>query len=291
MESWVTRRVALGEIRPATERNYISHTRRFAAFVGEDTPIGDIDVDLCEAWIASMRRPDGSPMKVAARNTTVSTIRSFFAHALLRGWIDVNPWTFIRPAKIPKRAPKNVPPDQLRQLLAAAPMRERTWLIIILQCGLRSGELAGLQVSDWDRDNAKLRVIGKGDKERRVTVTCEATEALEQWLNTLPDNAMTGPMFPSPSRPGKGIAAGTITKNVGKIASDLGLHIWPHRLRHTMATDALQGGATLSAVKEELGHETEATTSIYLSITDDQRRDQLEGRRYRRKRGSDDDQS
>lgn len=284
MNAWIIGRQARGELATTTLRGYQSHIRAFLAWCdttpllpdGADTPLDGITVDILEAWIASLAH-----LQPSSRNTKANTLRSFFAWATERHLIDVNPFIWIRKAKTPKRAPRRVPRDQVRDVLTAAPFRERTMILLLVQCGLRRSELAGLRVEDWDPDGRWLTVIGKGDKERTVAVPAEAAEALEAWVASLPGGSdRQGPLWPSTHRRGQGLSDHTIAVNITRIANEVGLHITAHQYRHTSASDALQAGATLSAVARQLGHESESTTSIYLSATPEEVQAQIEGRRY-----------
>ena len=236
---------------------------------------------MLEGWVASLRRPDGKPMQAAARNTKVSTIRSFFAFATERGWLEVNPFIWINPAKVPRRVAKRVPKAELSKILSAAPFRERTMILLMLQVGLRRGEVAGMSLEDYDPDGRWLVVIGKGDVERRCSVPEEAAIALEKWIDSMPGDVRTGPMWPSTHNPGKGISARTVSARITQVSNDCGLHINPHRYRHTMATETVQTGASLPAVAQQLGHSSaKVTADVYLSANDDEIAKQMEGRTY-----------
>lgn len=278
MEAWLRGRVARDEIAEATRSTYAGHIAAFVRFVGPDTPLGSITVDAIEEWIGSLRTPQGTPLQPGARNTKVATIRVFFKWATERELIDRNPFLWIRAAKVPKRLPRRIPVDHVEQILANAPFRTRTMAILSLQLGLRRSEIAAMRVEDWDRAGGWLHVNGKGAKERSLPVTEEAAEALEAWLS---DGRQAGPMWPSSHRPGHGLSIKRVSEVLTDISDVLGMHYTPHQYRHTFATDALQGGATLTAVATALGHEDEKTTSRYLSIAPTELRDQLEGRRYR----------
>lgn len=278
MEAWLRGRVARDEIAEATRSTYAGHITAFVRFVGPDTPVGSIDVDTIEAWIGSLRTPGGHRLQPGARNTKVATIRVFFKWATERELIDRNPFVWVKSAKVPRRLPRRIPVDHVNRILAAAPFRTRTMAILSLQLGLRRSEIAGMQVEDWDRDGGWLRIRGKGAKERSLPVTEEAAEAMAAWLS---DGRETGPMWPSSHRPGQGLSQRQVSAVLTEAAHELGLHYTPHQYRHTFATDALQSGATLTAVATALGHADEKTTSRYLSIAPAELKDQLEGRRYR----------
>ena len=279
--TWLTGRTARGEIAESTGQTYSGHLDAFVAFVGHDTPLAAIDVETLEAWVASLRRPDGRQMASSARNTKVSTVRSLFAYCTQRQWIDVNPFIWIKPAKVPRRLAKRVPRNELADVLETAPFRERTMIVLMLQVGLRRGEIAALRVENWDREGQWLTVVGKGDKERRCSVPDEAAVELEKWIDALPTTIRSGPMWPSTHRPGEGVSPRTVSARITQVSTDCGLHVTPHRYRHTMATEAVQAGASLPALAEQLGHSSaKVTADVYLSANDDEIKEQIEGRTY-----------
>ena len=281
LDSWLTGRAARDEVAESTVTTYAGHIKGFLGYVGADTPLDDIDRDVLEGWVASLRRPDGKPMQAAARNTKVSTIRSFFADAAQRQWIETNPFIWIKPAKVPRRVARRVPRPELQQILATAPFRERTMILIMLQVGLRRGEIASLRVEDWDPDGRWLTVVGKGDKERRCAVPEEAAAEIEKWIDHLAGNVRTGPLWPSTHNPGKGISPRTVSARITQVSNDCGLHVHPHRYRHTMATEAVQAGASLPALAQQLGHSSaKVTADVYLSANDDEVAEQMAGRTY-----------
>lgn len=277
MTDWLTGRVARREIVQLTADSYAGHIASFVDYIGADTPVDQITTETIEAWIASLRTRYGQPLAPSALNTKTATIRGFWAWALERNYVDRNPMTGIKRAKVPRRPPKSVPPEQVAAVLSTADFRVRTMILLMVQLGLRRSELAGLTVEDWDRDNGFLYVRGKGSKDRNLPLTSEATEALEAWLA---DGRLAGPMWPSSHRPGEGIAVRTVSNIIGEAAKDHGLRITPHAYRHTAATDALANGATVDGVRRILGHESLATTTIYLHTKPEDLREQIGGRNY-----------
>lgn len=281
LDAWLTGREARGEIAASTVATYAGHIKGFIRHIGADTDLADITLEDLEGWVASLRRPDGKPMQASARNTKVSTIRSFFAFATERGWLEVNPFIWINPAKVPRRVAKRIPPAELTKILATAPFRERTMILLMLQVGLRRGEIAGLALEDYDPHGRWLTVIGKGDRERRCAVPEEAAVALEKWVDAMPGDVRTGPMWPSSHNPGQGISPRTVSARITQVSNDCGLHVHPHRYRHTMATEAVQAGATLPALAQQLGHSSaKVTADVYLSANDEEIAEQMEGRTY-----------
>ncbi|MEJ0000179.1 MAG: tyrosine recombinase [Verrucomicrobiota bacterium] len=161
--------------------------------------------------------------------------------------------------------------------LMAAPMpdtplglRDRAILEVLYASGLRAGEIVGLRIESYLREERLLRVLGKGSKERLVPVGDKAVVALDAWL------ARGRPALVKP-RTGGEILLGDhgrrltptrvwqIVRDAAK-AAGLAQPIWPHLLRHSFATHLLNHGADLRAIQEMLGHASLATTQVYTHV-------------------------
>jgi integrase/recombinase XerC len=136
--------------------------------------------------------------------------------------------------------------------------------------GLRVGELAGLTWADVDAESKMVRVIGKGDKERRVPITGRALEALARYRNELDRDARVEAadrVFVG--RTGRPLSVRQIQRVVktalDKIAEREGVST--HTLRHSFATHLLDRGADIMAVKELLGHASLSTTQLYTHLS------------------------
>ncbi|QIM22949.1 tyrosine-type recombinase/integrase [Phycicoccus sp. HDW14] len=152
-------------------------------------------------------------------------------------------------------------------------LRDRAALELLYGTGIRVGELAGLDVDDVDLDQRVLRVVGKGDKERRVPFGVPAREAVLEWLSRGRPALATSGSGPALllGRRGRRVDPRQVREAVHRLlehvpdAPDLG----PHGLRHSAATHLLEGGADLRMVQELLGHASLATTQIYTHVSVD----------------------
>ena len=153
---------------------------------------------------------------------------------------------------------------------------QRNLLILemLYATGLRVGELVSIKISDIDRNNNLIKVMGKGSKERYVFYGSYAADILDLYLSDgrkkILKNKNSDYLFINKNG---GMLS---TRYVRKIIDDVVLkceinyHISPHTLRHTFATDLLNNGADLMSVKELLGHSTIDTTSIYTHVSNEQ---------------------
>ena len=136
-----------------------------------------------------------------------------------------------------------------------------------MNCGIRRSELVGLNLTDVFED--RIRVVGKGNKERFVYFGTACRKAIDEYLpernkKVLSDNrALFG------SRDGNRISVTAVHRLVKKALLQAGLdsdHFSAHKLRHTAATMMLSGGVDVKTVQEVLGHENLNTTQIYTHI-------------------------
>ena len=150
-------------------------------------------------------------------------------------------------------------------------IRDHCIIEVLYSCGLRISELTNLQISDLFLDEGFIRIHGKGDKERLVPISAKAIKELRIWLDVRKhieiQSGHQDYVFVSRTR-GKKLSRISLFVFIRKYAQKAGItkEISPHTFRHSFATHLLQGGATLRAVQEMLGHENLGTTEIYMHI-------------------------
>ena len=255
----------------------------------EDIPIKDIDIafirqittsDIFDflSYLASDRTADPDVpapeygISAASRARKLSAIKSFYKYLTVRTkLLQDNPVADLEYPKLRKSLPKYLTMEQSAALLQAVsgPNSKRDYaiLMLFLNCGIRRSELVGLNLSDVYED--RIRVIGKGNKERIVYFGTPCRKALDVYLaernkKILSDNrALFG------SRNGNRISVEAVHRLVKKALLQAGLdstQFSAHKLRHTAATMMLSGGVDVKTVQEVLGHENLNTTQIYTHI-------------------------
>lgn len=243
-------------------------------FGSESLDLSTVTAEDVRGFLASGARR-GLGNRSIARG--LSAVRGFFRHACREGWARSNPARSVRGPRQRKPLPEVLRAEDLSRLLGSLAekegfygTRERALVETGYGAGLRVGEIASLSWNDVDLDGATVRVIGKGDKERRVPLTPAAVEALEAWRATLPSGVPRrgdAPVFLS--RAGRRLSVRQIQRVVKRalrrIAEREGVS--PHTLRHSFATHLLDRGADILAVKELLGHESLSTTQTYTHLT------------------------
>lgn len=268
-------------------RNLSSHTieaygrdlARWSAFCADH--FGSESVDLSRVTSEDVRGflASGARRGLGKRSIArgLSALRGFFRHACREGWARANPADAVQVPRQRKPLPEVLKAEDLSRLLASLARkegfygtRERALVETGYGAGLRVGEIAGLSWRDVDLDGGSVRVVGKGDKERRVPLTKASIEALRAWREALPSDAPRGPGDPVfLSRAGRRLSVRQIQRVVKRalrrVAEREGVS--PHTLRHSFATHLLDRGADILAVKELLGHESLSTTQTYTHLT------------------------
>lgn len=214
------------------------------------------------------------------RSRKVSSLRQFFYYLTeIVHKLDENPAKNLSAPKLPSRMPKHLTLDQSRQLLEAAsqgkyPERDFCIITLLLNCGLRRAEIAGLNRTDV-RDDNTLRVVGKGNKERILYLNEACQRALAAYLPKRPLEGTKDKkaLFYGHTKDRISlqgihyIVKGYLKKIAG--AEDFSTH----KLRHTAATLMYQeGGVDLLVLKEMLGHKNLGTTEIYTHTSNEQLR-------------------
>ena len=149
-----------------------------------------------------------------------------------------------------------------------SPMRERDTALVALAYagGFRRAELVALDVADYDRDAGRLRVVGKGNKERAVFVSNGARDALHAWLRVR--GGEPGPLLLPVDRHGRVLSRRlteqTVYDRLRYLAERAGVADFsPHDCRRSLAGDLLDAGVDLATVQALLGHASPATTARY----------------------------
>jgi integrase/recombinase XerC len=248
--------------------------------VVDDATLREVTLTDLRTWLGRVAR-SGAARSTVAR--TSASLRAFFRWCERTGRIGVDPSLRLSAPRRHRTLPPVLGQRSAVALLEVAAvvaddadpvhLRDRAALELLYGTGIRVGELVGLDVDDVDLDTRVVRVVGKGDRERRVPFGVPARDAVQDWLrNGRPRlaRAGSGPALLL-GRRGRRVDQRQVREAVHRLlehvpdAPDLG----PHGLRHTAATHLLEGGADLRMVQELLGHASLATTQIYTHVSVD----------------------
>jgi integrase/recombinase XerC len=273
---------------PHTVRAYLGDLREFFDHVDgvggadaprrRETPLADIRLADLREWLGALASAGAARATLARRS---ASMRTFFAWAVREGHVDTDPSLRLVAPKRHRTLPPVLAKDDAAGLLDVAAvaaddgdpvhLRDRAVLELLYATGVRVGELTGLDVDDVDDEAGVIRVIGKGDKERRVPFGRPAAVALREWLQHGRPRLVT-------ARSGAGLFLGRRggrldARQVRTLVHDMLTHVpdapdlGPHGLRHSAATHLLEGGADLRMVQELLGHASLSTTQIYTHVS------------------------
>ena len=261
---------------------YRRHATEFLAFLARRrvdwrTP----DRTTIRAYLAELADRDLAASSVAGR---LAAVRSLYRHALRNGRIEADPLAGVRAPRRPSRLPRVLTVAEAAELVTAPrrlavrdealARRDAAMLELLYATGMRISELAGLTLDRVDVERHRLRVIGKGNKERQLLFGSPAARALRSYLE------VARPILAA--RGGGGDAAVFLNASGAALSARgarLVMEHWvdatgspsrtsPHTLRHSFATHLLEGGADLRVVQELLGHASPQTTQIYTHLSD-----------------------
>jgi len=231
-------------------------------------------------WAAQLRAGGLAPRSIAL---VLSAWRGFYRWLGRDGLVDLNPVEGVRAPKAAIPLPKALSVDQavtLAETLAehddpAIAARDHCVVELLYGCGLRVGELVGLDVvagaetAGWiDADDGLAHVFGKGSKRRGVPVGGPALKALGEWLALRSTMARADEPALFVNQRGTRLTAAQVRDRLKRRALQAGLptHVHPHMLRHSFASHVLQSSGDLRAVQELLGHANIRTTQVYTKL-------------------------
>ncbi|MCJ2378740.1 tyrosine recombinase XerC [Vibrio sp. ZSDZ34] len=255
-----------------TQRNYRQQLETMALHLSE---MGLKDWSQVDAgWVrqvASKGMREG--MKASSIATRLSSLRSFFDFLILRGELTANPAKGVSAPRKQRPLPKNLDVDEVSQLLEvneedSLAVRDRAMMELMYGAGLRLAEMVSIDVKHIHFSSGEIRVIGKGDKERKVPFSGLALEWVKKWLKRRSEFAKPSESALFVSKLGTRISHRSVQKRMSEWGQkqSLASHVSPHKLRHSFATHMLESSNNLRAVQELLGHENISTTQIYTHL-------------------------
>ena len=211
----------------------------------------------------------GCGLEASTRARKVASIRSFYKYLVNKAKVlTENPIQELDAPRQRQTLPRFLTLDECIQLLdsidGANSERDFCIITLFLNCGLRISELVGLNVRD-DR----MRVLGKGNKERFVFLNTACRSALDDWLAVRTQSAAVDPYALFISRRRTRVTKDGVHYMIKKRLAEAGLDrdkYSAHKLRHTAATLMLKNGVDVRTLQEILGHEHLNTTQIYTHV-------------------------
>ena len=284
----------------ARVRNYSPNT---AAAYAQDLDCfliwaSNCGIDVLQATHRDFRRFLSSLSGAGYAKTTVnrrlSAVRSFYSWLVREGVIESNPAAVVSSPKLPKPLPHVLSQEDVEKLLKCADAStpagalDAALVELLYASGARIGEVASLDVDRIDFSDKSVRLFGKGSKERIVPLYPAALHALDAYLaHARPvllanhKDGLTAEEAADAQRAlfinarGARMSERSLRARFEKLLAQAGLAgmATPHTMRHTFATEVLDGGADLRSVQEMLGHASLSTTQIYTHLTPERLRE------------------
>ena len=240
---------------------------------------GAVDKRMIRHYLAQLSAEEVSKRTILRR---LSTLRSLFKYLSKERKVTWNPLEEMERPKLDHTIPILMTYEQVIHLFAQPDVsdylgfRDRCMMELFYSSGLRVSELVGLNRQDCDWNHFRIKLMGKGKKQRLVPITQTAATWLKNYLNHaerhLNENGHYAEVDPEAvflNKWGKRISVRSVDRNFENYLKKSGLSgtITPHTIRHTIATHWLEKGMDLKTIQVLLGHSSLATTTIYTQVS------------------------
>ena len=257
-----------------TSSAYLVDVAHLFSFLDErNISVADVVTDNLHEFLATLRDLGISPRSQAR---VIAGMRSFFKFLRLEGYLETDPTELIESPRIGKHLPDVLSVDEIDAMIAEIPagkeesLRNHAIIETLYGSGLRVSELVDARISRINLDDALIIVEGKGSKQRMVPMSELSVDLIREYLpqrqrlNIKPE----GQDILFLNRRGAPLSRVMVFYIIRDLAAAAGIEkkVSPHTLRHSFATHLLEGGANLRAIQEMLGHESIATTELYLHL-------------------------
>jgi integrase/recombinase XerC len=275
---------------PHTVRSYRNDLEQFRQYLSppgaKEVQLQEIDHRVIREFLGHLHDRRLQKRSMARK---LASLRSLFKFCAREGLVRDNPARLVATPKLPIRIPAVMSAEEMNSFLDRLAsgeglpasrrrgpegglmlQRDRAVLELLYGSGLRVSELTGLNLSDVDRQEQMLRVLGKGNKERIVPYGSKAEQALAAYepiraglLRQAGSRGQAQALFLNHDGRRLGVrSVGRIVKKYARLVN-VNWELHPHSLRHAFATHLLADGADLRAIQELLGHASLSTTQRY----------------------------
>jgi integrase/recombinase XerC len=252
-----------------TPVDYVCDVRQFQRACPK--PWDTVTVKDMDAFVNQMHDADLKPTTIKRR---VAALKVYFDFVAVEDGQPNHP-NPVHPkrhaGKLGRRLPRGLFDEQVTRLLAALKTeRDRALVALMLRGGLRVSEVVGLKLADlWlpvlPGAPARLRVLGKGQKERMALVSAQATDELRAWLAVRPPVDSAALFLNEHGQP---LSVAGVQRLLRGYGEQVGIDLSPHRLRHTFARQLVEAEMPVESLSRLLGHAQVSTTQIYLEGAD-----------------------
>lgn len=259
---------------PHTLTAYRSDLNHFLTYLGQNYELGsaaEIRSVHIRSWMVALVAEGLTPRSIQRK---LSTLKTYFRFLLKRNYISANPMLKVTTPKAGKRLPVSMGAAEMDRLLDQLALQEedfesrRDALVIELlyATGLRRSELLGLTWDRVDFGQSRLKIMGKGGKERLAPFGEPLRVRLQQYREASRERFPEAKPFIILNDKGRSPDPKWLYNKVKHYLSGVTTieQRSPHVLRHSFATHLSDNGADLNAIKELLGHANLAATQIYM---------------------------
>lgn len=266
-----------------TVEAYARDLQEFGAFLSgvpeSESPVGREypqlrDVTTSDVRQYVMRLAGGKRYDMRTVRRKLSSIKALYKYCKLVGLREDDPASIVAGPRIERKLPEHLDESDVRTLLGTTlagrsdvqRRRDLAIMELLYASGIRRAEVSSIDVQDVDLKGREIRVHGKGSKERVVVFNRSAAKAIEAYLRVRPHSRDDALFL---GRGGKRLTpmhVWRIFRDIYKV-SGIDRHASPHTLRHSFATHLAENDVDLETIREFLGHESLATTGIYLRMS------------------------
>ena len=262
---------------PHTLRAYTADIEHFLYWL-KDLNVAEVNTNTIRLYLSQIQVFDYSKTTITRK---IAALRTFYRFLYRERVIEYNPVDGIKSPKKPKRLPSFLNEDEvelvMNQIEPNNPTnaRNRAILEVLYACGMRVGELCGLNFGNLNLEENEITVFGKGAKERIVLISQRAKDYLNKYIDEFRSQyAIQNENITEDTPVFINLSGGRLTtRSVDKLfigladKLQLGKKLSPHVFRHSFATKLLEKGADLRVVQELLGHASISNTQIYTHVS------------------------
>ncbi len=259
---------------------YLSDIREFFDFLATtNTSAPEASSAQIEEYFRSLTPRD---LTTTSRARKISSIRSYYNYLIIRDRIEHSPVQNIESPKIQRKIPDTLSHSEIKRLYEAASqsskksqLRDFAIIDMLYSTGIRVSELVSITYNDIFAQDGYIRVRGKGNKERLVPIGEQTLYSIEQYRQSLSNEASSTLFLNNRNRP---LSREMIFMIIKRLALEAGItkNISPHTLRHTYATELVTAGIDIRLVQDILGHDSITTTEIYTHLDTSHKREVIE---------------
>lgn len=263
-----------------TIKNYELDLDEFKVYL-DHKQITNFDVDYKEirGYLEYLSKLNYSKATISRK---ISSLRTFYKYLYKNNKTKTNPMPLISNPKKDKKLPKFLFINEVEELLSkpdetVAGLRDHLILELLYSTGLRVSELVNIKLTDINKNEKTIRILGKGSKERIIIYGNVCNDVLNTYLSKsrskIKDSNQTSYLILN--QKGGKLTDRSVRNIINKYINQTSIkkNISPHTLRHTFATHLLDNGADLKAVQELLGHSDLGTTQIYTHVSNERLRE------------------